>query len=295
MREVWSAFIGLQGLLVSCFLLLAGLTKLFSGRSTLVQQSVFVLLTKRTTALSLIWWGLGAVETGVGLLILGQPNQIWPRWTAVVLLVISSAYVWWAWRVAPDKSCGCFGNFSSTPISRDTVIRCAVLAIAACLATLAQQSWLTIVQDPGLVIVGLFELIGLGYISPELSRFFKWRADEDCAVARIPLEHSLAGLMQSSVWKQVSPYLKSQHHSDYWREGCWRFLCYSAVYDHKAAIAVFAIAVQASNPSCRVALVEEGTEEILLQLPSPPSVGIGSYIRNTKGRNIWAKFKDATS
>ena len=92
-------------------------------------------------------------------------------------------------------------------------------------------------------------------------------AGEDCATtAGPPIEAMVAGLKHSAVWQRSRSYLRSEEYSEEWREGCYRFFCYAAEYEQAPATAVFAALVAAHHADYRMALVDEQSSTVLLQI-----------------------------
>ena len=51
---------------------------------------------------------------------------------------------------------------------------------------------------------------------------------------RVSLERSVARLRRSELWERARPYVSADAPTEHWDEGCWRLLCYPAVYERRA-------------------------------------------------------------
>jgi hypothetical protein len=266
-----------QALPIGLLLLLSGgLKALRSVHLVHVERTVFALLARSRLSLLMLWRGLGVLELllGAGLLLL--PGRALPAALAAAQLTAASLYLAWSRRRAPGKSCGCMGSRSSEAVSGRTIARAAALAGAALCAALTGAGWLAALRSP-VVALGLFgELAALLWLFPELGTELRRSRPQagagamlpDCATAPDPgLAVLESGLKRSQVWATTRAYLTSEVHSEQWREGCYHFFCYPAEYAQAPATAVYAAPIGLAAADYRVALVEEQSQAVLLQLP----------------------------
>jgi len=176
----------------------------------------------------------------------------------------------------PDVGCGCFGDFSTAPVSGRTLARSALLAAAA-LSTLG----LPAISQPKLgaetttlLIIMLIELIVLGALSPELSEaLVRLGYSEPCELRAVPAERTLAALRRSKHWRRYARIITSDTPTDVWRELCWRYAVFPAQYQGRNTDVIFAVFLQQHRPAIHVALVDVATGEPVTWPPPPPRPG----------------------
>jgi hypothetical protein len=79
----------------------------------------------------------------------------------------------------------------------------------------------------------------------------------------VPLAATQRRLLLSPAYRAVNGLLRSDIH-DYWDDGDWRFVSYTARYDGRPATAVFAVPHNDPTPeSVRVAVVDETSGQTL--------------------------------
>lgn len=72
------------------------------------------------------------------------------------------------------------------------------------------------------------------------------------------------GYRRTGLWQSVERYLSVHEPDDNWREGCWRFLSYPALFEGAAAAAIFAIHLGDISGQSRVAIVSNDSGIVLL-------------------------------
>ncbi len=162
----------------------------------------------------------------------------------------------------PDASCGCFGDFSTAPVSGRALARSALLAVAG-LATV----WLGPVTVPrtaagalGLLAILGTELLLVIALSPEVGEgLVRFGYSEPCEVRHVPAARTLAALRRSKYWRRYASLITSEVPTDTWRELCWRFIVYPGRYGGQPADVVFAVFLQHRRPIVHVALVDPAT------------------------------------
>lgn len=254
----------------------------------------------------------GAVETGLGPAVLFPTPLRWPlamavsiiefaigvglilsagryghgalatvaRLAAALLFLVATCALIELWASRADVGCGCFGDFSTTPVSARTIGRSGLLAIGS-LATIGVQP-LTLLKAgdvPGLVIVGVAELLVLGALSPEIGEtLIRLGYTEPCELHDVPVDRTISALHRSKQWRRTGPLIASELPADVWRELCWRYLVYPSSYSDGQADLVFAVSLRQRRPAVRYAFVHRSTGQ---SLPSPTQPGSGPRLPST--------------
>ncbi|MGH3284786.1 MAG: MauE/DoxX family redox-associated membrane protein [Streptosporangiaceae bacterium] len=166
----------------------------------------------------------------------------------------------------PDAGCGCFGEFSDTPIGWRTITRAGVLCAAATVTIGVPP--LRMPSSPAtaeLLLAALaFELSLIAFLSPELSEVLvRLGYSEPCELRRLPVGRTLTALHASAQWRRYAGQVSAAAPDDVWREGCWRFVVYPGSTRGRRVDIVFAIYLQARRPPIRVAILDAETNEIL--------------------------------
>jgi hypothetical protein len=263
-----TTFAAAQALLVTAVLAFAGASKL-SLREGLDVGAEKPLERFLPNMLAVAWIALGVLELALA------PIALVPTLSRIGLVLASAlfcafvGYQMWALRAAPGAPCGCFGSRLHDPISRMTILRTGLLAIAAATGAAAGgTSVLTSSSVPGAVGLAFIELGVLALLVPstreQAVRTIRLRRDgADCATAKVPIEVTLAALQHSDIWHRWSPHLDTQNIRDRWRSGCWRFISYDANHRGRRAVAVFAVRVAYRDPIIRIALVDVESDVVL--------------------------------
>ncbi len=219
--------------------------------------AVFMCATEFALALALIAtssrFGAGAAA---GLVRLG---------TGLLFLVATFALIELR-SVRPDVGCGCFGEFSRTPVTGRTIARSALLAVAAIatmkLPPIKLPSWPG--QGIALLLMLVAELIVLGLLSPEIREVLvRIGYSAPCELRVVNPEQSLAALHRSAQWRRHASLIASHKPSDVWRELCWRYVAYASKCEGKDAELVFAVRLEHRRPVVLSALVDTATGALL--------------------------------
>jgi hypothetical protein len=173
----------------------------------------------------------------------------------------------------PDAGCGCFGDFSTTPVSRRTLTRSAFFAAAA-LATIG----LPPLQAPhpsldAARLLGIFavEFLVIAALSPEVGEaLVRLGYTEPCELRRLPAVRTLTALRRSGQWRRRSGLITSELPADMWRELCWRYVVFPARLGDREAEIVFAVYLRPHRPVIHTALVDSETGDVL---PWPAAAG----------------------
>lgn len=221
-----------------------------------------------------------AVESGLGAgLILtagrigsGTPANCIRLGAGLMFLVATSALLELR-AVRPDVGCGCFGDFSTAPVSARTLARSALLSAAA-LSTIG----LAPVSPPGpgsdtvrLLVIMMIEVAVLAALSPELGEaLVRLGYSEPCELRALPAERTLTALRRSTQWRRYSGLITTAAPTDVWRELCWRYVVFPARSGERSTEVVFAIFLRYRRPAIHAAMVDAITAEPV-PWPASPS------------------------
>jgi len=192
--------------------------------------------------------------------------------TALLFLVATCALI--ELRTShPETGCGCFGDFSTSPVSGRTLARSALLTAAA-LATIGLPPLHP--PHPGaeagrLLAIGTVELVVIAALSPELGEaLVRLGYSEPCELRRLPAVRTLNALRRSSQWRRRAGVITADVPVDMWRELCWRYVVFAARVGERDAEAVFAVFLRPHRPAIHAALVDAATGDVL-SWPVPPA------------------------
>jgi hypothetical protein len=217
-----------------------------------------------------------ATEFGLGLGLIataGKTGAIVPSLPATIVRVAAALFFLIAVGALnetrqrrPAAGCGCFGDFSHTPIGWRTIARAGVLCAAAVvtigLPPLRMPSSATTAEFWLAVLA--FELSLLAFLSPELGEVLvRLGYSEPCELRRLPVERTLTALHASSQWRRHAAQVSSPAPIDVWREGCWRFVVYPGFARGRPVDIVFAVYLQPRRPVIRAAVLDAATDEVL--------------------------------
>jgi len=204
---------------------------------------------------------------GVGLLLtagrFGRNNPAdGIRLASCLLFVVATCALIELRQSRPDVGCGCFGDFSTSPVNSRTLARSALLAIAS-LSTIMLRpiTWpRTTAGALGLLAILGAEVLLIGVLSPEVGEgLIRLGYTEPCELRNVPAARTLAVLRRSKHWRRYSGLITSEVPEDVWRELCWRFVVYPARYQDRQTDVVFAVFLQHRRPVVHVALVDSST------------------------------------
>jgi hypothetical protein len=217
--------------------------------------------------------GLGLIVTA-GAIGRGAPATCVRLGTGLLFLVATSALL--ELRAArPDAGCGCFGDFSHTPVGGRTLTRSALLAAGA-LITIGLRP----VQQPqsspaAALLLGMLaaELAVIAGLSPELGEaLVRLGYSEPCELRIVPAERTLTALRRSKQWRRHAGLLTADMPADVWRELCWRYLVFPARYGDREAEIVFAVFLRQRRPLIHAAIVDAATGTSLPWAAAPSRV-----------------------
>jgi Methylamine utilisation protein MauE len=233
-----------------------------------------------------------AIEGGLGAgLILTAGHCIWAEALATtvragtgLLFVVATAALIELRQSRPDVGCGCFGDFSTAPVSGRTLARSTLLTAAA-LATIGLRPITSLPTAPAAFgMLGIFcaELLAIGALSPEVGEaLIRLGYSEPCEVRNVPAARTLTVLRRSRPWRRYAGLITVDAPVDVWRELCWRYVVYPASYLGQPAEIVFAVFLQQRRPAVRAALVD-GTTGLPVPWPSAEKRSIRSLVRSRR-------------
>lgn len=164
--------------------------------------------------------------------------------------------------VRPDIGCGCFGEFSSTPISARTLARSILLgAVAASTLALPPLMPRQLAAHADILAPALIaELALFGLISPEIRDVLvRIGYSAPCELRVISPEQTITALERSKQFRRHKALLTSREPLDVWRELCWRYVAYPSRQNGRDAELVFAVYLQQRHPAVLSALVDAAT------------------------------------
>ena len=214
--------------------------------------------------------GVGLILTA-GRICRGVPTTAVRLGTALLFLVATCALIELR-GTRPDIGCGCFGDFSTAPVSGRALARSALLAVAA-LSTVG----LPPLQPPhrgvaAILPLGILaaELALVAMLSPEIGEALVRRGySEPCELRTVPAERTVAALHRSSQWRRHAGLVSAAEPVDMWRELCWRYVVYPGELHGRPVELVFAVFLRQHRPAIQAALVDAATGNVL---PWPGSV-----------------------
>jgi hypothetical protein len=161
----------------------------------------------------------------------------------------------------PDAGCGCFGEFSHTPVNWRVITRAALLGVAALssigapplrLPGSAGQAWL-------MLTAAVVETSVLITLSPEVGHLIVRLSHTDpCELREVPASRTLDALHASASWRRHRRLLTDAEPVDVWREACWRFVVFPGVLADRPVEVVFAVYLAGRRPPVRVGMLEVG-------------------------------------
>jgi hypothetical protein len=212
--------------------------------------------------------GIGLILTS-GRIGRGAPTNAVRLGTALLFLVATCALIELR-TTRPDVGCGCFGDFSTAPVSGRALARSALLAVAALITV-----GLPPLQPPhrGAAVIlplGIFaaEMVLVAALSPEIGEgLVRLGYAEPCELRAVPAERTIAALHRSAHWRRHSGLITAAGPADMWRELCWRYVVYPGELHGRPVELVFAVFLRQHRPAIQAALVDAATGNVL---PWPP-------------------------
>ncbi len=215
-----------------------------------------------------------ATEFGCGIALIvtagpfasGTPANLVRLATGLLFLVATAALIELR-SVRPDIGCGCFGEFSTTPVTWRTIARSALLAVAALVTMPLRPLSPDKLSDSAVTLLLLLaaELVVFALLSPEIRDIMvRIGYSAPCELRVVSPDNTFATLQRSAQWRKHSDLIASREPSDVWRELCWRYVAFPSRVAGKDAELVFAIRLDHQRkPSVLSALVDTATGAVL--------------------------------
>ncbi len=165
-------------------------------------------------------------------------------------------------QTRPDVGCGCFGEFSTAPVSGRTLARSALFALAALATYNLRPIWPLQSTADALRLLAILatEMLLIAALSPEVGEaLVRLGYSEPCELRNVPAARTLQVLRRSKYWRRYAKLITSEVPVDVWRELCWRYIVYPARYGDRPSEVVFAVFLQHRRPIVHVALVDSST------------------------------------
>jgi hypothetical protein len=162
----------------------------------------------------------------------------------------------------PEAGCGCFGELSRTPVSLRTIARTAVLCLAALSTIGVPPLWMPGSAGQAGLTLGVIaaELAVLAVLSPEVGEVLTRMSHADpCEVREVPLTRTFSALEASAPWRRYRRHLVTTRPVDVWREGCWRFVVFPAVFGSRRVEMVFAVYLTGRRAPVRLGMLDVAT------------------------------------
>jgi len=230
--------------------------------------SLFPLRLRRPAAVTLCLVELGL---GLGLVLTagrfgGETAAELVRLGTALLFVVATCALIELRSVRPDIGCGCFGEFSSAPVTGRTLARSAMLALAALASARVRPMTLsgTQARAPQILLFLAAELAVLGAISPEVRDVLvRIGYSAPCELRVLSQEQTLAVLQRSASWRRYSGLITSQQPADMWRELCWRYVAFPGRYAGRDTELVFALYLEHYRPAVLSVMVDAATGAVV--------------------------------
>lgn len=197
----------------------------------------------------------------------GRPASLFRLGGGLLFLVAAFALIELR-SVRPDVGCGCFGEFSQTPVTGRTIIRSVLLAACSLSIVELPPIQLPVSVSTGHVAVVLLlfaaELGVFALLSPEVHDLLvRIGYSAPCELRVVSPEQSIAALHRSSQWRKHSKLIDAGEPSDVWRELCWRYVAYPSKHAGREAELIFAVRLESRRPVILSALVDTATGAVL--------------------------------
>jgi len=260
-----------------------------AGRAVRVRSIDAALGPTALFPLSLRRWAaiaLCAVEFGLGIGLIVTAGRFGAhrpaeliRLATFLLFVVATCTLIELRAARPDIGCGCFGEFSSAPITWRTLARAALLAVAALGSIKAPAMRLpkTAGGAAAFLLLLAAELVLVGTLSPEVREVLVRIGYTAPCELRLPSpEQTLAVLTRSAQWRRHSGLISDPEPVDMWRELCWRYVAFRSDYGGRDRDVVFAVYLQSYRPSVMAVMVDTATGAVQ-PWPAGPASGVPAW------------------
>jgi hypothetical protein len=202
--------------------------------------------------------GVACAEGILGIALLVTPLGI-VRLANIVFFATATSVVGDLTRRGSGEGCGCFGGLSTTPAGRRSVVRVALLTVAAIASAGSRRTGLQILGSAGAwsVLLLAAETTLLLALSPELIvAIERTRRSVPCELRDVPVSETYATLHASAAWQAHKDGLASPEPAEVWRELCDRYVVYAGTAAGRPAAVVFAVPIGGRPSAVRAAVVE---------------------------------------
>ena len=223
--------------------------------------ALFPLRLRRPAAIALCLTEMGL---GIGLILTagrlgGGPAAEFIRLATALLFVVATCALIELRSQRPDVGCGCFGEFSSAPVTGRTLARSGLLALAALGSARVPPMTLPHLRAdaPEILLFLAAELAAFCAISPEVREVLvRIGYSAPCELRVLTQEQTLAVLQRSTQFRRHSRLITQQRPSDMWREMCWRYVTYPGKFAGRETELVFALYLGHYRPTVISAMVD---------------------------------------
>jgi len=268
-----------QALIVGVLFLWAGIWKVFFPAARQVAaQSALASVLGRPRRAQTAYLVVGVGEIAVAALLLLPPSRWWAMRLATVFAVGFVGYLGLAWRIAPDKPCGCMGG-RATKISRRSLARAGVLLVLTLIGWASREFWgAALLAAPWSALLIAAEVLTLWLLSPEFGwtgvrfekRLIRWarlRLDPSCTHVAHNWDQLERSLRRTVAFQElVRRGARVGTTTDRWREGCWSYIACEANYEDRPATVVFAVPILFDARQVSAAVVDETEHAVVLRL-----------------------------
>jgi hypothetical protein len=247
LREVQIPFL-------ACILLLACTTKLVFRDRAVGPMSVLHRRRSYVLTVALVEGTLGAALLVTSLGVVRLANVVF--FATVTSIATDLA------RRRAGEGCGCFGGLSTEPAGRRSVLRVALLTVAAIGSAGAPRTGAEVLTSatPWTVLMLAAEFTLLLVLSPEVFvAIERSRTSVPCERRDVPLAETYATLHDSAAWQAYEERLTSAQPTEVWRELCHRYVVYPGVVDGRPVEVVFAVPVDGRSALVRVGVAGDPT------------------------------------
>ena len=260
----------LAGFFLAGVLLLSSTQKARQGmsREAAVRSALGVVI-RRLSLLVTAWRALVAVEAILALALLVLPPRAGGT-AAAAFFVAAGGYAAVLARIAPDRSCGCFGAGGEPP-SPLVVVRALLLACVAGIYAVLDPPPVRALGDARawsglLLLVAVTLAVSREWRAP-LQRRAAARRRRNCARAVVDVASAVELVRTTDAWRTVGGYVVRDDPVETWREGCWQLFSFEASFDGQIATVVFALGLEGRRPRCRAMLRRGFTGVTILETP----------------------------
>jgi hypothetical protein len=252
----------------------AKMSRVLRARSVLVVLDATGLFPPRLRrpATMAVWF----TELCLGAGILITSGRAWHGWADGVRLAVALFFLIAMCAVVelrefrPGLGCGCFGDLSSRPPGLRSVLRTALLAVAALASIHGGELTLPPAGPAAALDLGILvaEFLLMAAVSPEVGEVLaRLGYAEPCELRVAPPQRALASLRRSRAWRHHARLVTRGTPADMWRELCWWYLVYPGRDGAGECDVVFAVEVRPRRPAIHAAVVPRAAQ------PSPEGAG----------------------